>query len=410
MVGKRAPAKVTLTPVVGEIRTAPTRVAPRGLLALLCAFSFTLSMNNGLLNPVLPEVARDLGVTVAVAGQLATASLLVGAVSGLVAGILSDLYGRRRFLAAGFGAIGLGALALAFAPDYVVALLSRLLAGCGFVMAVNLAVAGDWYRGATRDRAAARMLAAEALAWVAGVPLLAVIADFLDWRAGTLCFAVLALTMSVLAWFAVPRTAQPRPDGGLGKALAAIWQEHRGRTDLLLALLANATRNMYWIGFTTYASAFYVFAFHLETWQIGPVLTVCSIAFIAGAEAGGRSITRLGTRFLATASALTAGVLVAVLPAVSPFAMSLAVATGFCAAAGVLNSALVALVLRLAPASRGTTLAANGALTNLGAALGVSIGGLGIALFGYGGLGLSMAALAFLAAALLWLPAARHDV
>jgi predicted MFS family arabinose efflux permease len=74
---------------VGDPREAGS-AAPRHLLPLLCSFSFVLSLNNGLLNPLLPKVVDDLGISITAAGQLATVSLVTCALAALVTGTLSD--------------------------------------------------------------------------------------------------------------------------------------------------------------------------------------------------------------------------------------------------------------------------------------------------------------------------------
>ena len=57
-----------------------------------------------MLSPLLPEIARSLGVSVAAAGQLNTVALITGAVAGLATGTLSDIYGRRLLLTGGLAA------------------------------------------------------------------------------------------------------------------------------------------------------------------------------------------------------------------------------------------------------------------------------------------------------------------
>ena len=54
-----------------------------------------------MLPPILVEIASDLKISVAVAGQLATATFAAWAVSLITAGPLSDSFGRRPVILAG---------------------------------------------------------------------------------------------------------------------------------------------------------------------------------------------------------------------------------------------------------------------------------------------------------------------
>jgi DHA1 family inner membrane transport protein len=366
---------------------------PSRLLVLLCAASFALGLNDAFLNPVLPAIARDLGIPIAVAGQLATVTLLVGALVTLILGVLSDFYGRRTFLLGGLAVAGLANIGLALAPTFAWALAGRVLAGFGLVFAINLALVGDWYAEAARDRATARVLLANALAWVAGVPGIAAVAGFLGWRLGVGLCGALCLA-AALSQFALPNQLRQTAPGNAGRALGKIWSSHQHRPSLWLALLTSAARGAYWTAFLTYAGGLFQDGFKLVTWQLGPVFTLSAVAYMAGIEVGSRWAARSGQRAVVVLANLGAAALVALVPLSPSLAPAL---VGFALSAligGAGYSALLALILQLAPESRGSTLALNNTLTNVGSAGGVAIAGLAIAALGYAGLGLASGLLA----------------
>src|SRR4030042_3939285 len=75
-----------------------TKLSPFVLLCILgglAIFSSTMAKN-----PALPLFIRSLGVSKGTVGLIAAASTVVGIVVSLPAGILSDLYGRKRVLLA----------------------------------------------------------------------------------------------------------------------------------------------------------------------------------------------------------------------------------------------------------------------------------------------------------------------
>ncbi len=116
------------------------------VLGLLSTFG-PLSLDLYL--PALPELADDLASTPSAAQLTITACLIGLAVGQLVAGPLSDRFGRRRPLLMGLVAYLLASLACAFAPSVAALVALRLVQGlagaAGLVIA--RAVARDLYEG-----------------------------------------------------------------------------------------------------------------------------------------------------------------------------------------------------------------------------------------------------------------------
>jgi hypothetical protein len=76
-------------------------------------------------------------------------------------------------------------------------------------------------------------------------------------------------------------------------------------------------------------------------------------------------------------------------------------------AASMCNVGVATLLAAEGPAGAGTTMVLNGSLINAGVAGGAALGGILVALGGYGALGLGLPLFAFAATALAWWPAAR---
>ncbi|GAA2848582.1 MFS transporter [Pseudonocardia halophobica] len=78
-----------------------------------------------------PILIQEWGLSQAANGALTTATYLGIAVGGTIAGILSDRFGRRQVFMANFLLFTLGALVAAFAPNYAILFLARILVGLG---------------------------------------------------------------------------------------------------------------------------------------------------------------------------------------------------------------------------------------------------------------------------------------
>lgn len=81
--------------------------------------------------PLLVEIATDLEVSVAVAGQLTTATFAAWGLSVVSVGPLSDSFGRRPVALAGLVLLFIAVTGSAFAPNIEVFLALRVLTGLG---------------------------------------------------------------------------------------------------------------------------------------------------------------------------------------------------------------------------------------------------------------------------------------
>ncbi|MCA3427388.1 MAG: MFS transporter [Roseomonas sp.] len=170
------------------------------ILPLLALAAFATGGGIRMLDPLLPSLASDFGVTVAgAAPMLAGFSIAYGA-GQVVIGPLGDRYGKLRvaWLALLLYGFGLAACALAWDLSAMVALrtLTGLLAGA--VIPLALAWIGDAVPYAERQATIGRFLTGMVMAQLLVGPLSGVLAEFFGWRASFLVLALLALVVSVL--------------------------------------------------------------------------------------------------------------------------------------------------------------------------------------------------------------------
>lgn len=105
-------------------------------IALLYAIGVLAAGQLGIVPPLVPDLQRDLGLSLAGAGMAVSVITLVGAVLGLPAGGWSQRIGHARALAIGLAIMAAAAALCAAAPDATTLLAGRTLAGIGYLLVV----------------------------------------------------------------------------------------------------------------------------------------------------------------------------------------------------------------------------------------------------------------------------------
>ncbi|MEU4468982.1 Cmx/CmrA family chloramphenicol efflux MFS transporter [Streptomyces sp. NPDC024017] len=350
-------------------------------LLLLGLAVFAQGTSEFMLSGLVPDIARDLGVSVPAAGAL-TSAFAAGMVVGapLVAG-LARRWPRRgallAFLVVFLAVHVVGALTGSFA----VLLATRVLgafANAGF-LAVALVAAVGMVPADAKGRATSTLLGGVTLACVAGVPAGAVLGELWGWRAA---FWAVAL-MSLPALVAVARSV---PAGAAEGALPALRGELRSlRSPRLLAtLLLGALVNGATFCTFTYLAPLVTEVTGLGAGWVPGVLALFGAGAFAGVTAAGRFADRRPVPVLAGGGlALGAGWCAMALGAGHPVpALALVFAQG--ALSFGVGSTLIARALY---AAQGAPTLAGGFATaafNVGAAVGPWAGGAAIgAGFGY---------------------------
>ncbi|WP_287497426.1 MDR family MFS transporter [Pandoraea sp. CB10b_02] len=240
---QKTPAGVSLTPA--EIKSILT-----GLLLIM----FLGSLDQTIVAPALPTIARDLGSFDAVS-WVVTAYLLSSTAITPIVGKLSDLLGRRVVIAVSVTVFLVGSVLCALAPTMLALILARGVQGLGGggLIALSNTVIADIVSPRERGRYQGYISGMFAVSGVAGPVTGGVFAQYLSW---TLIFwinlplGVLAIYLSDRALRRLPRrTGKPNIDyvGSLlliaatvCLLLALTWGGHRyaWRSPEILGLLA----------------------------------------------------------------------------------------------------------------------------------------------------------------------------
>jgi MFS transporter, DHA1 family, inner membrane transport protein len=191
--------------------------------------SFAIGTGEFVIMGLLPEVAKDLGVTIPQAGHVITAYALGVVVGAPVLAVLAAHWRRRALLIALMALFALGNFASAMAPGYVTMNLLRLLTGLphGTYFGVAALMAASLAPPNRRASAVGLVMSGLTLATLAGVPLAAWLGQHLWWRSAFVLVGAIAALACVLVRHGVPD--DPAPQGAsplreLGAlAHAQVW-------------------------------------------------------------------------------------------------------------------------------------------------------------------------------------------
>jgi DHA1 family bicyclomycin/chloramphenicol resistance-like MFS transporter len=215
---------------------APTDAAPKPLgqtefVALIAMLFATIAFSIDAMLPALPQIAADLTPDAPNRAQLIVTSFVLGmGIGTLVAGPLSDRFGRKPVILAAAGLYCLGAAAAWAAPTLDTVLAARLVQGLGAAgpRVVSLAIVRDLYAGRQMARVVSFAMTVFTLVPAAAPLAGAWIMDATGgWRG--IFGAFVAFSLVTMAWLMLrqpetlpPARRRPLSAAALGAALADI--------------------------------------------------------------------------------------------------------------------------------------------------------------------------------------------
>lgn len=152
------------------------------VVAILAAFVSFLDAT--VINVALPAISRDLGGELSTQQWVVDAYLITLGSVILLAGSLSDVYGRKRILLIGLVGFGAASLLCAFAPTVEFLIVARALQGVAGALLVpsSLAIIIATFSGPAQGRAIGTWTAFTSVANIAGPILGGVLVDQVSWR------------------------------------------------------------------------------------------------------------------------------------------------------------------------------------------------------------------------------------
>lgn len=186
---------------------APFTLTQRLVVAIAVLASFVTFLDGTVVTVALPAISRELGGGITTQQWVVDAYLITLSALILLAGSLSDAYGRVLVMRIGLIAFGVASVAVAAAPDPLVLIISRAAQGAAGALLVpsSLALITATMRGDVQARAIGVWTAFTTGAQLAGPLLGGLFVDFLSWRFVFLINVLpIAVTLVLLARLQLP--------------------------------------------------------------------------------------------------------------------------------------------------------------------------------------------------------------
>ena len=271
-----------------------TTTVPRsmGRLYWLALGTFAIGTEGFMIAPLLPDLARDLSVSLVSAGQLVTVFALTYALSSPALTALTGDMDRRQLLIASMLAFAAANFVAWSAHTYPALLGARILlaVAAGLYVPNANALASALVEPARRGTALSIVTGGTSVAVALGVPLGALVGDRFGWRLNFAAIGALALIATAGLLSGLPRDIAGRlPVASLRERLDVARQPAALLALLCTMLWATGAYAVY-----TYLASFLVRAAAIAGSSVSAVLFMWGVAAVIGLRLGGRLNDRFG--------------------------------------------------------------------------------------------------------------------
>jgi predicted MFS family arabinose efflux permease len=277
----------------------------KGIVGLLGLAGFVVMADNWVVSPILPAIAKDLGIDISSAGLLITAYMVPFGLLQLLFGPLADRYGKKQVVTWSMIAFTLATAACALGLGLADLAIYRALTGAfaASVMPISLALIGDLFPVSERQGAIGSFMGLSFLGQGLSMAIGGVTAYFLSWRGVFVLyglFSVIPTLALVKAYRLLPSGKNPRAKflAPYGKLLS----DRKSRGTYLLVFLEG----VFIIGSFSYLGAYIEHLYHFNYLSIGLIMTAFGLASVVGGRLSGRLAQALGPRHLLTLGLLSA--------------------------------------------------------------------------------------------------------
>ena len=213
------------------------------ITVLIILLGFTSPLSTDMCLPALSTIAQDFNVANSTANMLIISFFFFMALSTLLAGPLSDRFGRKQVMLCGLMLYVVGNIACAVSPNATVLIASRVVSACGAGAMLNASIAltKDVFSGRDRDTTLSIVQVFQIVAPLVAPVIGAFLLVYLTWHASFVVLAVIGVIEIVIA-ASQPET-QPLEERGsstIAGTFRALGTILRNRAFALMLLCVGA--------------------------------------------------------------------------------------------------------------------------------------------------------------------------
>lgn len=262
-------------------------------MAALCTVPFIMVLGNSMLIPVLPEMRQSLDLTKFQESLAITAFSVPAGLVILIAGYLSDHFGRKKVIVPSMILYAIGGvisgLAAWLLQSYLLVLGGRVIQGIGAAgtMPVAMALVGDLFQSKERSKALGLLEASNGIGKVLS-PILGSFVGLLAWWAVFFGYAAVTVPAILAVLFVVKEPKGKKAKGGLGKYFKSVGKifAKKGKS-LVTAIWAGTVVLFVLFGILFYISELLEKEYGIDGIPKGlvlavPLLAMASTAYFTG--------------------------------------------------------------------------------------------------------------------------------
>jgi len=335
---------------------------PQVAIWLLSLAAFGSAAGMRIMDPLMPMVAADFGVTVSNIAVVVAIFMLFYGGGQVATGPLGDRLGKLRVVAVALILFGALTLIAQFSNGVTELAVLRGASGlvAGAIIPLLLAHIGDTVPYADRQAVIGQFLIGNVMAQLLTGPISGVIGQHFGWQASYLAFGAFTLAVGVImAALMGPRMLHAPPAGPRGQsglmAYAKILKSPSARRLMLAAFLDGA---LLFGGAFPFIASFLIEDFSLAAGEAGLVVACFGVGAIFYTRLARRMVRRFGERglLLGGGLGLAAGLALTALAPAWSFVLAMQLMLGFCFYS--FHGVLQARATEALPEARGTSVSA----------------------------------------------------
>ncbi|KAB0570963.1 MFS transporter [Brucella pituitosa] len=270
------------------LRETSPRASARFAEFALAIGGFGIGTGEFAIMALLPDIARDLNVTIPSAGHLISSYALGVLIGAPVLAVLGAKLDRRKLLFLLMGLFAFGNLASAFMHGYTGLYIMRFVAGFphGAYFGVASLVAASLAEPGKRAQAVGRVMMGLTIATLCGTPLATWLGQIAGWRAMFAAVGLIAILTMVLVMIYVPK--QPADEGA--SPLRELGAFRRKQVWLTLGIGAIGTGGLFSV--FTYIAATVTEVSHIDVKWMPVVFATFGLGMVLGNIVGSKLTDR----------------------------------------------------------------------------------------------------------------------